>query len=94
LGARKDLATAATESGPTIEATSVTRGEIRSREDVVKLLEKICEYYRRTEPSSPVPLILKRAARLAEMNFMEIINDLSPDSISQIRTITGEAAPE
>jgi type VI secretion system protein ImpA len=85
---------AAAEPGSAVEGTSAATGEIRTREDVVKLLEKICEYYGRTEPSSPVPLILKRAARLAEMNFMEIINDMSPDSISQIRTITGEAAPE
>lgn len=65
-------------------------GEIRSREDVLNLLQKICQYYERTEPSSPVPLVLKRAARLAEMDFMQIIHDLSPDAISQIRTITGE----
>jgi type VI secretion system protein ImpA len=65
-------------------------GEIRSREDVLRLLQKICLYYDRVEPSSPVPLMLKRAARLAEMDFMQIIQDLSPDAISQIRTITGE----
>jgi type VI secretion system protein ImpA len=64
-------------------------GEIRSREEVVRLLEKICRYYDRTEPSSPVPLMLKRAARLARMDFMQIIQDLSPDAIGQIRTITG-----
>ena len=64
-------------------------GEIRSREDVLRVLLKVCQYYDRTEPSSPVPLILKRAARLAEMDFMGIIQDLSPDAISQIRTITG-----
>jgi type VI secretion system protein ImpA len=65
-------------------------GEIRSREDVLNLLQRICQYYERTEPSSPVPLVLKRAARLAEMDFMQIIQDLSPEAISQIRTITGE----
>jgi type VI secretion system protein ImpA len=65
-------------------------GEIRSREDVVRLLNKICQYYDRTEPSSPVPFILKRAARLAGMDFMQIIEDLSPDALSGIRTITGE----
>jgi type VI secretion system protein ImpA len=64
-------------------------GEIRSREEVVRLLEKICRYYDRTEPSSPVPLMLKRAVRLAGMDFMQIIKDLSPDAIGQIRTITG-----
>jgi type VI secretion system protein ImpA len=65
-------------------------GEIRSRDDVLRLLQKICHYYDRVEPSSPVPLMLKRAARLAEMDFMQIIQDLSPDAVTQIRTITGE----
>jgi type VI secretion system protein ImpA len=65
-------------------------GEIRSRDDVLRILQKICLYYDRAEPSSPVPLMLKRAARLAEMDFMQIIHDLSPDAIAQIRTITGE----
>jgi type VI secretion system protein ImpA len=65
-------------------------GEIRNRQEVAILLEKICAYYDRVEPSSPVPLLLKRAARLAEMGFMQIIEDLSPDAIAQIRTVTGE----
>ena len=69
-------------------------GEIRSREDVLGLLLKICQFYERAEPSSPVPLVLKRAARLAEMDFMQIMQDLSPDAISQIRIITGEKEPE
>ena len=34
--------------------------------------------------------MLKRAARLAEMDFMQIMQDLSPDAISQIRIISGE----
>ena len=65
-------------------------GEIRSRDDVVALLQKICDYYAQAEPSSPVPFVLKRAARLAEMDFMQIIKDMSPEAIAQIRTITGE----
>jgi type VI secretion system protein ImpA len=69
-------------------------GEIRSRQDVLSLLEKICHFYERNEPSSPVPLMLKRAARLAEMNFMQLMQDLSPDAISQIRVVTGEKEEE
>jgi len=71
-------------------APSLT-GEIQSREDVVKLLHRICEYYAQAEPSSPVPLVLKRAARLAEMDFIQIIKDMSPDAITQIQKITGES---
>jgi type VI secretion system protein ImpA len=65
-------------------------GEIRSRSEVLILLQKICLYYDRIEPSSPVPLLLKRAARLVEMDFMQILQDLSPDAIAQVRAITGE----
>jgi type VI secretion system protein ImpA len=65
-------------------------GEIRSREDVVRMILKICDYYKKEEPSSPVPNLLKRAQRLAEMDFMQIITDLSPDSVKEIQRITGE----
>jgi len=65
-------------------------GEIQSRGDVVKMIEKICKYYERNEPSSPVPYLLKRAQRLADKNFMDIINDLSPDALAPIRIITGD----
>ena len=69
-------------------------GEIQSRKDVIRMLEKICQYYARREPSSPVPYLLKRAQRLAEKNFMEIINDLSPDALEQIARITGKEPEE
>jgi type VI secretion system protein ImpA len=69
-------------------------GEIQSRQDVVKMIDKICDYYKREEPSSPVPYILKRAQRLAEMDFMQIIDDLSPDSVKEILRITGDKPAE
>jgi type VI secretion system protein ImpA len=64
-------------------------GTVRSREDVVFMLDKICDFYKRSEPSSPVPLILKRAQRLAQMSFIEIMNELTPEALSQLRVITG-----
>jgi type VI secretion system protein ImpA len=36
-----------------------------------------------------VPLLMERAKRLATKNFMEIIQDMSPDAIQMIRTIVG-----
>ena len=65
-------------------------GEIQSRKDVVRMLEKVCQYYTRAEPASPVPNLLRRAQRLAEMDFMQIINEMCPDGVSQVRAITGE----
>ncbi len=64
-------------------------GEIRSREDVVTTLEKMCEYLARTEPSNPVQLVLRRAQRMMNMNFLELLNDLAPDGLSQAEKIVG-----
>ena len=44
-------------------APPVAADEVRSRDDVIRLIDKICDYYRDYEPSSPVPLLLKRAKR-------------------------------
>jgi type VI secretion system protein ImpA len=73
------------EGRPAISGSS----EIRSREDVVRLLDKICEFIERTEPANPAPLLIRRAQRLLTKNFVEIINDLVPDSLSQIQHIAG-----
>jgi type VI secretion system protein ImpA len=64
-------------------------GDIGSRDDVIRMLDRICEYYRQAEPSSPVPLMLKRARRLVPMGFHEIIADLAPDGLGQVEKILG-----
>lgn len=64
-------------------------GEIASREDVIRTLEKICEYYSRHEPSSPVPFMLKRAKKMVRMDFMEILRDLAPGGTDQADLIFG-----
>ena len=83
-----DGAQASAAGGGSRAAVSVP-GAINSREDVVHAIDRICEYYRLNEPSSPVPLVLYRAQRLAKMSFMEIVNDLTPDAASTVRSVTG-----
>lgn len=79
-----------TPAGPSgAGAAPVVSGEILNRADVIKSLDRICDYYRDREPSSPVPLILKRALRLVEKDFMAIMTDLNPDALKQIQVITG-----
>ena len=65
-------------------------GTIQSRADVLKALDLICAFYRNNEPSSPVPLIIQRAQRLVDKDFMEILTDLTPDAVSQLQVITGK----
>ena len=64
-------------------------GEIASREDVVRMLDKMCEYFNRYEPSSPVPFLLKRARNLVTKDFMAILNDLAPGGTEQANLIFG-----
>ncbi|MEA3275637.1 MAG: type VI secretion system protein TssA, partial [Pseudomonadota bacterium] len=76
-------------AGPSTTAPQRITGEITSREDVVRTLDKLCDYYSRNEPSSPVPLLLQRARRLAKKDFMDIMRDLAPDALAQIEAIRG-----
>lgn len=62
-------------------AAPASIGPVTGREDVIRLLDTLCEYYARQEPSSPVPLLLQRAKRLVPMSFMEIVKDLLPDGV-------------
>jgi type VI secretion system protein ImpA len=64
-------------------------GELRSRADVVQRLEEICLFLERTEPANPAPLLLRRAQRLVTKSFMEIIEDIAPGGLEQVRTIAG-----
>lgn len=71
-----------------------TSGAIRSRQDVVRVLDNICEYYSNNEPSSPIPLLLRRAQRLVEKSFMEILKDIVPDSVQQAQIVSGKSDAE
>jgi len=68
---------------------AATSGEIASREDVLRMLDKIAAYYRSHEPSSPVPLLLERARRLVPKDFIEILEDLAPDGLNQLLVVSG-----
>ena len=66
-------------------------GQLQSRDDVMRMLDKICEYYARAEPSSPVPVLLQRAKKLVPMSFMEIVQDLIPDGTAQAQLYRGQS---
>ena len=64
-------------------------GAINTRDDVTRMIDKICEYYARSEPSSPVPVLLQRARRLVAADFVTIMKDMASDGMNQVRTIGG-----
>lgn len=65
-------------------------GRLASNQDVLKALDMILAYYQQSEPSSPVPLLIKRAKRLVGKSFVDIIRDLSPDAMSQVKMVSGD----
>jgi type VI secretion system protein ImpA len=69
-------------------------GQIRSREEAVRALELVCQYFERHEPSHPAPLFIRRAQRLTAKSFVEIVRDLIPDSIKQVEMLAGNSPDE
>lgn len=72
------------------EAAGALRGEVRSRDDVLRAIDAICAYYARAEPSSPVPLLMQRGRRLVTMSFLDIVKDMVPESIPNLQKIAGK----
>lgn len=69
--------------------TAKAPGELRSREDALRLLDRVCDFMERTEPSHPAPLFIRRAQRLMNMSFVELIQELAPDGLSQLKNVAG-----
>ncbi len=70
-------------------ATVKPTGAIQSREDAIRMLQRVSEWIERNEPSNPAPLLIQRAQRLMKKNFMEIIRDLVPEGLGQIEKLAG-----
>jgi type VI secretion system protein ImpA len=84
---------AATGSGGGSPGMSIG-GPIRSREDVVRALEGICNYYKQIEPGSPVPYLLRRAQMLARMDFVQAMQELNLATVETLRPSMGSAVGE
>ena len=74
------------------EATAAAvPGTINNTNDVIRALERICDYYAANEPSSPIPLILNRAKGLVAKDFYEILQDVAPEGITQFDKLSGKS---
>jgi len=82
----------ANSSSQTGVSTQGIGGEISNREDVLKMIDKICSYYQKHEPSSPVPLMLLRAKKIVSMNFLEILEEIAADGVKQVKQVLGESS--
>jgi len=61
----------------------------RNRSEALALLKKGCEYFRSAEPTSPVPYLVERALRMADMNFLDLLTEIDPSGVDRGRDILG-----
>lgn len=64
--------------GPTINV-----GGIRTREDALRTLLLVADFFRRTEPHTPLSYALEQAVRWGKMSLPELLNELIPDKGSR-----------
>lgn len=64
-------------------AAAAPSGPIRSREDALRMLKTVAEYYRRAEPHSPIAYLVEQAIRWGNLPLHELIEELIPDSGSR-----------
>ena len=62
---------------------------IDSREDAIRAIELVCAYLERNEPTNPAQLLLRRAARVIDKNFLQLVRDLAPDAVREVAKVMG-----
>jgi type VI secretion system protein ImpA len=66
-------------------------GVIRTREDAIRDLQRVCDWIEQNEPGHPAPLLIQRARRLMAKSFMDIVKDILPEGVAQIQKLAGVA---
>ncbi len=69
-------------------------GGIESRNDALRGIDMVCEYLERTEPTNPAQLLLRRARKLMDKNFVELVRELAPESLNEVARVMGISAEE
>lgn len=61
-----------------------------SKNRIRPMLDQIIDYYRKNEPSSPVPMLLLRAKRLMDLGFIDLLQDTAgDDAVKKAQQILG-----
>lgn len=85
--------TETSEDGETVvrKGPAIATGAIQSRQDALKRLSDVAEYFRKNEPNSPIASIIQRAVKWGNMPFDVLIQDLIKDDsvIGQVRQTLG-----
>lgn len=89
LATRVEAGAAVGADGQPVAAAGFVGGVINSRGDAIRALDSVADYFRRNEPSSPIPLFVERAKRLVAKDFLEVLADIAPDAVTVARSAGG-----
>lgn len=64
-------------------------GTVASRDDALRAIDMVCEFLERTEPTSPAPMLLRRARRMINRNFLQLMKELAPDALPEVARVMG-----
>lgn len=72
-------------------AVAASGGAIRTRQDALKRLAELAEYFRKNEPQSPVSYLIQRAVKWGNMPFENWLQDVIKDEtvLYQLRQTLG-----
>jgi type VI secretion system protein ImpA len=62
---------------------------VETRQEAVRAIELVCAYLERSEPTNPAQLLLRRAARVIDKNFLQLVRELAPDAVKDVARIMG-----
>ena len=66
-------------AGPAEGSGGSGRRALRTRDDAIRQLEELAEFFRRTEPHSPLAYTLDHAVRRARMQLPDLLAEVLPD---------------
>ena len=62
---------------------------VDTRQEAIRAIELVCAYLERSEPTNPAQLLLRRAARVIDKNFLQLVRELAPDAVKEVARIMG-----
>ncbi len=65
---------------PASTPSAPVAGSVASREDALRTLTQLADFFRRTEPHSPLAYTLQEAVRRARMTWPELLEEIVPDA--------------
>lgn len=70
---------AATSSGAVpVRSAMFGLDSVRNRADVITAMDSIIRYYNESEPTSPVPVMIRRVRNWVNKDFLEVMRDIAP----------------